>query len=429
MSKRHKMVVCSTLLRMAAVGALLLAVVSPHTGLAAQSTDEPAPEEVAATDDFSVVIDARIVGDQQRTRFIADLSDAVDLGIFTLADPYRLVLDLPQVRFSLPEGIGEEGRGVISAFRYGQISPGKSRIVLDMTGPVEVDKSFVLPAANDQPARLVVDLIPASEEAFLAANRRYRDAQSVEASERSRRSLVRPGEPKRGLTVVVDPGHGGIDSGAAGKTGALEKDITLEFAKLLGKKLDETGLYDVHYTREDDRFVALGERVAIARSLQADLFVSIHANSFSMGSVRGTVIYTVSDDASDKMAAEIAASENQSDVLAGIDIDENDSDGVMDILFDLTRRETRNFGVVFARNLVKELSSTTKMFKIPHQQAGFRVLEAPDVPSAMVELGYLSNADDEKLLLSEEWREKASESIVRAITSYFDAKVVEKAER
>jgi N-acetylmuramoyl-L-alanine amidase len=129
------------------------------------------------------------------------------------------------------------------------------------------------------------------------------------------------------------------------------------------------------------------------------------------------------------MAAEIAASENQSDILAGIDIDETDSDGVMDILIDLTRRETRNFGVVFARNLVKELSSTTKMFKIPHQQAGFKVLEAPDVPSAMVELGYLSNVNDEKQLLSAEWREKAAGSIVRAIDGYFDAKVVQKAER
>jgi N-acetylmuramoyl-L-alanine amidase len=214
-----------------------------------------------------------------------------------------------------------------------------------------------------------------------------------------------------------------------GSTGVQEKKITLEFAQLLGAKLEETGLYDVHYTRTDDSFIALGERVALARSISAKLFVSIHANSFSSRAIRGTVIYTVSDDASDKMAAEIAASENQSDILAGIDIDEEDSDGVMDILIDLTRRETRNFGVVFARNLVKELKTSTKMFKEPHQQAGFKVLEAPDVPSAMVELGYLSNKEDEKQLLAPEWREKAADSIVRAIGTYFEGNVVRKAER
>lgn len=418
-------------MRSALIGAgLLVALIHSPTGLAAQSGTDVPSDGAAGAGDISVMVDARIVGDARRTRFIADLTQFVEVGIFTLADPYRLVIDLPQVRFSLPDGAGERGRGMISAFRFGQISPGKSRVVLDVTEPVEVDKSYVLPPENDQPARLVVDVVATTRDAFLAANRRFRDARSAEAVEKQNRSFVpRSGDGANNLTVVIDPGHGGIDSGATGKTGALEKDITLEFGRLLGAKLAETGLYNIHYTREDDRFIALGERVAIARSLEADLFVSIHANSFSMPSVRGTVVYTVSDDASDKMAAEIAASENQSDVLAGLDIDETDSDGVMGILFDLTRRETRNFGVVFAKNLVKELSSATKMFKIPHQQAGFRVLEAPDVPSAMVELGYLSNANDEKQLLSPEWREKAADSIVRAIDGYFDANVVQKAER
>lgn len=409
---------------------MLVALANSSTGLAAQSAGEQSLQPATETTDSSVMIDARVVGDASRTRFVADLTDSVEIGIFTLADPYRLVVDLPQVRFALPDGIGDGGRGMISAFRYGQISPGKSRIVLDVTEPVDVDKSFILPSESDQPARLVIDVVPTTRESFIAANRRYRDAQSAEALEKRSRSLVpRSNEGTKALTVVIDPGHGGIDSGATGKTGALEKDITLEFAELLGGKLEGTGLYNVHYTRQDDRFVALGERVEIARSLEADLFVSIHANSFSMRSVRGTVVYTVSDSASDKMAAEIAASENQSDVLAGIDIDDSDSDGVLDILIDLTRRETRNFGVVFARNLVSELRSSTKMFKIPHQQAGFKVLEAPDVPSAMVELGYLSNAEDEKQLLSSEWREKAAESIVRAIAGFFDTKVVQKAER
>ncbi len=376
------------------------------------------------------MVDARIVGDERRTRFIADMSGPAEVGLFTLADPYRIILDLPQVHFGLAEGLGAEGRGLISAFRYGQISPGKSRIVLDVTGPVKVDKSFVVASVANEPARLVIDVVPTTRKEFLEANRDYRDAQTAEAAARRDRELVpRANNGDDRIPVVLDPGHGGIDAGARGAAGTQEKNVTLDFAKLLGAKLEETGLYDVHYTRTDDSFIALGERVALARSIDAKLFVSIHANSFSSRAIRGTVIYTVSDDASDKMAEEIAASENQSDILAGIEIDEEDSDGVMDILIDLTRRETRNFGVVFARNLVKELKTATKMFKVPHQQAGFKVLEAPDVPSAMVELGYLSNKDDEKQLLSSEWRDKAADSIVRAIGGYFAGNVVRKAER
>jgi N-acetylmuramoyl-L-alanine amidase len=413
-----------------ALAALLVTLGLSGNLRAAEAAGEAALATAAGPGDASVMLDARVVGDAQRTRFVADLSDSVDIGLFTLADPYRVILDLPQIRFALPDDLGETGRGLVSAFRYGKISSGKSRIVLDVTGPVEVDKSFVLPSLENQPARLVIDVVPTTRTEFLDANRRYRDTQSAEAGEKRNRELVPHADGKHdSLAIVLDPGHGGIDSGATGSTGALEKNITLQFSKLLGKKLEEAGLYEIYYTRTDDSFVALGERVGMARSLDARLFVSIHANSFSSQAVRGTVIYTVSDDASDKMAAEIAASENQSDILAGLDIDEDDSDGVMDILIDLTRRETRNFGVVFARNLVKELSSTTKMFKIPHQQAGFKVLEAPNVPSAMVELGYLSNAGDEELLLSDEWREKAADSIVRAISSYFDTKVVQKAER
>ena len=424
------MTITTDMRRALVLAALSFLLALPATALAAEGPAEPDAAGTAALDASPVMVDARIVGDARRTRFVADLSGSVDVGLFTLADPYRIVLDLPQVRFALPDGVGASGRGLISAFRYGLISPGKSRIVLDVTGPVHVDKSFVVPSAEGQPARLVVDVVPTTRKAFLAANRDYRDAQSAEALAKRNRALVPPSTLDHDrLVLVIDPGHGGIDSGATGSTGALEKNITLEFAKLLGAKLEETGLYDVHFTRTDDSFIALGERVAMARALGARLFVSIHANSFSMRAVRGTVIYTVSDEASDKMAAEIAASENRSDILAGIDLGEDDTNEVTDILIDLTRRETRNFGVVFARNLVKELSSTTKMFKIPHQQAGFLVLEAPDVPSAMVELGYLSNKEDETQLLSSDWREGAAESIVRAIAGYFKTRVVQKAER
>lgn len=400
-----------------AVAATILAIATAWTtnDSDAQSADGVVP----------ILFDARIVGDEKRTRFVADLTNRAEATVFTLADPYRVVVDMTEVGFRLPEDTGQTGRGLFSAFRYGLISRGKSRIVLDVSAPVRVDKSFVVDASDGQPARLVVDIVPTSREAFLEANRAYRDTLGAEGAAKRDRALIAPTDSER-ATVVLDPGHGGIDTGAKGKLGTIEKNVTLAFAERLGEALEKTERYNVLFTRTDDSFVSLGDRVALARDHKADLFVSIHANSFRGRTVRGAIVYTVSDEASDKMAAEIAESENRTDVLAGLDIAEEDSDEVMDILLDLTRRETRNFGTVFARNLVKQLKTATPMFKVPHKQAGFKVLEAPDVPSAMIELGFLSNEKDEKLLLSEAWREKTANSVVDAIDNFFETKVAQR---
>lgn len=361
-----------------------------------------------------IMIDARVVGDDHRIRFIADLSATVDLNVSTLADPYRVVVDMPDVRFALPQAAGTEGRGLVSAFRYGSISAGKSRIVIDVTQPVAIDKAFVVEPMDGQPARLVIDAIPTTRESFLETARLNRPDQVVDDTAGSA-DANGGGLP----VIVIDPGHGGIDTGAKGDGGTLEKDIVLAFGRILGAQLMDTGRYKVVFTRRDDTFIPLGDRVKIARNNQARLFVSIHANSFSGSEIRGAIIYTASDQASDKMAADLAASENQSDALAGIDVAADDSDEVKDILIDLTRRETRNFGVVFAQNLVRELGKSTRMFKVPHQQAAFKVLEAPDVPSALIELGYLTNRGDEKLMASEEWQRTAAGSVVDAIDAYF----------
>ena len=270
-------------------------------------------------------------------------------------------------------------------------------------------------------------IVPTTRAKFLEAAKAYRDSHEV-ALAKADREPVAAGAGDRPL-IVIDPGHGGIDLGARGDAGTLEKDVVLAFAKVLGEKLLATGRYRVAYTRTDDTFIALGERVQIARRQSADLFVSIHANSFSMNGVRGAIIYTVSDEASDKMAADVASAENQSDVLAGIDVNGEDSDQVKNILLDLTRRETRNFGVVFAQNLIKNLSRTTRMFKIPHQEASFKVLEAPDVPSALIELGYLTTPADEKQLVSPDWQASTAGSILEAIDGYFGGRTAGAANR
>src|SRR4029079_7197768 len=253
---------------------------------------------IAAGADASIpiVIDARVVGDNRRSRFVADLTLGAEFAVFALADPYRLVVDLSQVRFSLPAGTGTEARGLVSAFRYGSISPGKSRIVLDLTRAVAIDTSFLVPPTDGQPARLVVDMVPTSQKAFMEAVRAYRANEALAVSAKRDRELIAPAAPGNNrLAIVLDPGHGGIDLGAHGTNGSLEKDLTLAYAEVLGQKLVATGLYDVYYTRTDDSFVTLGDRVDFARRHHASLFVSIHANTFGAESVRGTIIYTISD--------------------------------------------------------------------------------------------------------------------------------------
>ncbi|HWJ76255.1 MAG TPA: N-acetylmuramoyl-L-alanine amidase [Kaistia sp.] len=397
--------------------ALLLLIVGglPGPAAAADTGDQAAPT-------FSLVArDAKVVGDGSRTRFVMDLTDTTTFAVFPLDEPDRVVIDLPGVGFALPEGAGHDGKGLVTAFRFGQISAGKSRIVLDVNGPVAVDKSFVLPPADGQPAKLVVDLVPTSRQSFASAVRLYRDKEQQAAAANA---LPVPPPSDGRLRVVIDPGHGGIDSGAIGKSGTLEKNVVLAFAKIVAKKLEASGRYQVLMTRSDDSFISLGGRVAFARSHHADLFVSIHADSFWGDDVRGATIYTLSDRASDKMAAQIAESENKSDILAGVAVTEDTSE-VSDILIDLARRETKNFAVVFARNMIKELKPNVRLFKHAHQQAGFMVLKAPDVPSALVELGYLSNQEDEKLLTSEAWCDKTADAMTRAVDNYFRLRVAQ----
>lgn len=368
-----------------------------------------------------VVTGARVAGDESRTRFVLDMDRQVSPAISGLANPYRLIIDLPEVVFSIPSEAGREGRGLVSDWRFGLFALGKSRIVMDLSGPAKVDKTFFLPAVDDQPARLVVDLVKTSPDAFSAfveASRSTPEAQAQNSAPKSDRLTAEKNRVKP--LIVLDPGHGGIDTGATGVHGTLEKAIVLDFALLLKEKLDETGLYEVELTRSDDTFVSLARRVEIGHELAADLFISIHADSVRRGQkfARGATVYTISDKASDQLAQDLAESENMSDVIAGVELDEEPTE-VTDILLDLARRETRSFSVYFARTLVSELESAVRLINNPHRSAGFRVLKAHDVPSVLVELGYLSNEHDEKLLISDEWRERMANAMNEAIHAFF----------
>ncbi|WP_321336986.1 N-acetylmuramoyl-L-alanine amidase [Breoghania sp.] len=383
-----------------------------RTGSDASDSTEPRDSVVTASG-------ARVAGDAERTRFIIDLSRSLSFSTSALASPDRVIIDMPEVSFELPPEAGRHGRGLVKAWRYGLIAPGKSRIVLDLSAPARLDKSFVLPAIDEQPARLVLDFVKTTQEAFLSE---YERPQSLEAAApKGDRKGIGPDSRSRPI-IVLDPGHGGIDTGATGVDGIHEKVVVLEFAKLLKKKLEEKGAYEVLMTRDDDRFIALGKRVEFARHAAANLFISIHADSAPQHHVRGATVYTLSERASDVIAAALAKRENSSDILAGADL-EDEPDEVADILIDLARRETKSFSILFAKTLVSEFESAVKLIKNPWRSAGFRVLKAYDVPSVLVELGYLSNKHDESLLISGEWRERAADALVASVDRFFQPRM------
>jgi N-acetylmuramoyl-L-alanine amidase len=365
-----------------------------------------------------VATDVRVGGDDRQTRFVVDLSEKIDVAAFTLADPYRVVIDLPQVTFKLPAQAGEHGRGLVKAFRFGLIMQGGSRIVLDTKGPVRVDKAFALAAAAGQPARLVLDLSATDRDSFLR-NITMQDRSLRLSSKASMSPAPEVTADPRPL-IVVDPGHGGIDSGTKSGSGQDEKDIVLAFGLMLRDKLIKTGKYRVEMTRSDDTFIPLDERVRFARAHKASLFVSIHADSIprSEGQAEGASVYMLSPHASDAEAARLAEAENKSDVIAGVDLSTEPND-VANILIDLAQRETKAFSLQFARDLVGEFKATTRLHIRPLKSAGFIVLKAPDVPSVLVELGYMSTKDDLVHLMSTEWRSRTADSVVHAVDTFF----------
>jgi N-acetylmuramoyl-L-alanine amidase len=389
--------------------------------VAASAAERPAPPapRTPAADSLPVATDARLGGDESQTRFVMDFSRKIDLRAFTLADPYRVVLDIPQAIFQLPPKTGEAGRGLIRAFRFGLVMQGGSRMVFDLAKPARIEKAFVVDATDGAPARLVLDLVATDRESFL---RRIAVDSTLSRADLPRAKGVeaKNGDPRP--LVVLDPGHGGIDTGTKGPGGVEEKDIVLNFAQRLRDRVEKTGKYRVLMTRTDDTFVPLADRVRIARDARAALFVSIHADSLphGEGDAQGASVYTLSETATDSEAARLAEKENRADVIAGVDL-KSEPDDVAGILLDLAERETKSLSIQFAHRLVGDMKSATRLHKMPLKSAGFRVLRAPDVPSVLVELGYVSNRQDLESLLSESWRNRTADSIAQAIDSYFAA--------
>lgn len=365
-----------------------------------------------------VAVAARVVEQAGVTKLVFDLSRKVAADAFLLDKPPRVIVDLPEVNFQVAPEAGQielPKAGVIRSFRFGLFAPGKSRIVIDLGAPAALRKVAVESIAAGDPARLTIELGKSDRASFRAAVRRG-PAQAVPQTTSTPASLAPTLESKP--VIVIDPGHGGIDPGANGVGGITEKYVVFDFASALAERLRASGRYKVVMTRTNDSFVSLGDRVRIARDAGAALFVSVHADTLSDRSVTGATVYTSSDRASDAEAARVAAKENKADEAAGL-APAPDSPGVSDILFDLTRRETRTYAHLFQRTLVGYWQKVARLNRNPERAAGFRVLQAPDVPSVLLELGYLSSDRDSKVLTSADWRNRATATVAQSIDTFF----------
>lgn len=365
---------------------------------------------------------------EEFTRFVLDVSHAIDFSLFTLTEPNRVVVDLPEVEWSFGEENLPPAKGVVSALRWGLFQPGQSRVVLDLVRPATVKQAFLLPPNGQTGWRFVLDLQETTAQQFLAAAGPTNRIGSLKTAPEPRAEVqdvaLRPApqapsrEVNRQKVIVLDPGHGGVDPGAIGASGVYEKNITLAAAREFRDILQKSGKFKVVLTRDRDIFLPLRDRFEVARRNQADLFISLHADSIKNPAVRGLSVYTLSEKASDSEAAALADKENKADIIAGIDLS-HESLEVTNILIDLAQRETMNLSSRIAEQLIDELQRDVKLLRQSHRFAGFAVLKAPDVPSILVEMGYLSNTDEERLLRQASYRAKLGKALERTLDGFF----------
>ena len=402
-NRRRNVRRCGRFVALAAVfGALLTIGYGPGSAAAA------APE----------VNDIRIGIREDGTRFVIEVSDKVEPRIFGLPDPFRIVIDLPEVEFALPADRLNAHGGLVERLRYGLFRPGTSRFVLDLRGSAKILRSFTLEPVDGKPWRLVVDLAPTDRAGFMAA---LQPTPVLAAPPPRPDPPLRTAPVQRAIPVVVlDPGHGGVDPGATGRSGVVEKDIVLAYSKEIKRQLEASGRVKAVLTRERDIFLPLRERVQAARRAEADLFISLHVNSNEIRSVRGFSAYTLSEKASDAEADALAAKENKADVIGGLNLSTY-SDDVQNILIDFAQAKTNELSVRFARDImVKEVARSAPLVKRPWRSAGFAVLKAPDVPSVLIELGYVTNRQEERKLNDPKYRRALSGAIARAVLRYLE---------
>ncbi len=398
----------------------------------------------------------RIGTHPDKTRIVVDVSRKTDFRAFMLQDPPRLVLDLPAFDWKAGNPEGRAG-SIVGGIRHGMLQPGITRLVIEMNKQASLQSAFLLPAGPNISNRIVMDVVappsgwtPSRERMFgnlsSAAPKlqlppeqpttKTEQAHILQLPERKPQNSEPPAKspiandtapppiikaagkgPKP--MIVIDAGHGGQDPGARGANGTHEKTVTLAAARELKERLEATGRYRVHLTREKDTFIKLQDRVKIGRKQGADLFISLHADSIDKPNVSGASIYTLSNTASDAQTAKLAARENQADLIAGVDLSHEDKE-VAGILIDLAMRDTMNQSKFFANTVVSQAKRQgIKLLEKPHRYAGFAVLKAPDVPSVLIEMGFMSNKKEVDQLTSPAYRRKIVQAVADGIDGYF----------
>jgi N-acetylmuramoyl-L-alanine amidase len=368
------------------------------------------------------VLSARVSTTPDRARVVFDLSAASAFSVLAFNDPRRLVVDVRATALTqlLPDNLA--GQGLVESFTLGPSGEGAVRAELTLNDAVTVQQAYFLDPFDDQPARLVVDLIAATDDAFdelvVATTRALGDEAPLPAFD-----PTPPGESALDYSsrplIVLDPGHGGLDGGAQSSNGIAEKQVVLAFAGRLQDLLIATGRFDVALTRNEDIFVPLESRVAMARQNRASLFISIHADSFNQSEIRGAAVYVRGEQPTDTQDGQFATRENLVDLLAGLAPPDAPL-SVVSILSDLMRRETRRLSHMAAGALVDQMEPSVELRGTALRQADFVVLAAPEVPSVLLELGFLSNADDNTNMTALEWQDRMAEAAARGIASYFD---------
>lgn len=355
---------------------------------------------------FAQVSGLRLKGDGTRVRLELDTAARADFRIFALTDPWRIVADFPGISFDTAP-LGEDDLPVnVAGFRFGLFQPGMSRIVMELDGPMRVARAV----ASEN--RFVLELAPASEAEFAASAGWPEDARWVPGED-----IVPEVAGEGGIVIALDPGHGGVDPGAVVE-GAVEKRLVLDFARALQERLVATGRFRVFLTRDRDIFVPLAERVRRARAAGANVILSLHADVVTAGIAEGSSVYTLPDRAAGDTADELALEQNRVDVLVGADL-AGESDVLTHVLIELAQRGTQIESLRLAEALVAALSERVGVIHSrPHRAVAFRVLKAPDTPSVLIELGYLSSAADRAKLADPDWHARASEAIVVALEAW-----------
>jgi len=365
----------------------------------------------------------RFGGDKTRTQVAFELTAPVKPAVFVLGDPYRVVIDVSDLQFRFAVTEVPAAHGLVSAWRYGLFAARKSRIVLDVLAPIRVERVTMAVAPGNQAWKLAFDIVAvdaATFDAVLKAQPRPAKAPKASALEDLPAAA---GKVNARPSIVIDPGHGGLDPGTTSGT-VLEKHVVLAVGRHLKAILAASGRYDVSMTRSHDLFVSLDQRLRLSQKHRADLFISIHADAVAepalAQAVRGATVYTLSDQASDEQARLLAEKENAADLLAGVDVGRGrESDDVRNILVDLMKRETSNFSHEFSAVLVGELRRTVALAREPQRGAAFKVLKQTQTPAVLIELGYMSNVQDQQLLQSPEWQRQVASGIARAVDNFF----------